>query len=252
MNTSLSDAVILSQSIKNGIEGLENIEIVLCPPYVWIYPVAEELHKVLGKRIKLGAQDLFWHDEGAYTGEISGKMLKKMCEYVIIGHSERRRYLHETDEMINDKVHAAIRSGLKPVICVGEHKKMVEEKKGRGRPTGAQMKDDILHQLSLSLLHVPKKFVANMVIAYEPVWAIGTGNAASGAYAASVISTIREKISSLYDLDTATHIRILYGGSVDAANISEFIRQPEIDGVLAGGASLKAKEFVKMCKELVG
>lgn len=250
MNTNLSDALVLATEIKNGTENLENVEIVLSPPYLWLYPVAEALYKALGKRIKLGAQDLFWQDEGAFTGEISGKMLRKMCQYVIVGHSERRHYLSETDEMVNDKVHAALRNGLKPIICVGELRKMSEDKRGRGRPRGTQTKGDILYQLSQSLKHVAKKNIADIVIAYEPVWAIGTGNAASGAYAASVINMLREKIFTLYDLDTAMQVRILYGGSVNAGNIAEFIRQPEIDGVLAGGASLKAKEFIKMCHEM--
>jgi len=250
MNTGLSDAILLSGAVKNGTEGLENVEIVLCPPYVWIYPVAETLSRVLGKRIKLGAQDIFWEDEGAYTGEISGKMINKMSEYVILGHSERRNYLNESDEMINDKVHAAIRNGLKPIICVGEEKKM-DEKRGRGRPTAQSAKGNILHQLSESLTHVPKKDIPNIVIAYEPIWAIGTGHAASGAYAASVASMLREKIMMMYDMKSAMQVRILYGGSVNSANITEFTRQPEIDGVLAGGASLKAKEFVKMCREMV-
>ena len=250
MNTNLADSIVLSESVKNGTEELENIEIVLCPPFLWIYPVKEELNKVLGKKIKLGAQDLFWQDEGAYTGEISGKMLKKMCEYVMVGHSERRHYLREDDEMINNKVHAAIRNGLKPIICVGEYEKMTTDKKGRGRPKNHAIKSDVLHQIYEALKHVPKKNIPDIIIAYEPVWAIGTGEAASGAYAAQIISMLREKIFMMYDLDTAMQVRILYGGSVDGKNIAEFIRQPEIDGVLAGGASLRAKEFVKMCQEM--
>jgi triosephosphate isomerase len=250
MNTNLSDALLLATSVKNGTEGLENIEIVLAPPFVWLYPMAETLHKVLGKRIKLSAQNLFWEDSGAYTGEVSGKMLNSMCQYVVIGHSERRQYLLETDEMINEKVHSALRNGLKPIICVGENIKMQEDKKTRGRPKSDRLKGDILHQLSASLDRVPKKNIPNIVIAYEPVWAIGTGRAATGAYAASIINMLREKIFSMYDLDTAMQVRILYGGSVNSDNISEFIRQPEIDGVLAGGASLKAKEFIKMCREM--
>ena len=249
MNTNLSDAVVLAQSIKSGIENLEHIEVVLCPPFVWLYPVFETLEKVLGKKIKLGAQDLFWEDDGAYTGEVSGKMLRRMCQYAVVGHSERRHYLHEDDEDINNKVHAALRNGLKPIICVGEYKKMVEEKAGRGRPDKISVNTNILNQLTKALEHVSKKDIENVVIAYEPVWAIGSGNPASGAYAASIINQLREKIFRLYDWDTAQNVRILYGGSVDSKNISEFIRQPEIDGVLVGGASLRAKEFVKMYKE---
>lgn len=251
MNSNLSDAVILAQSVKNGIDNLEDVEVVLCPPFVWLYPVAETLEKVLGKKIKLGAQDLFWQDKGAYTGEISGQMLRRMCQYVIVGHSERRHYFHEDDETTNDKVQAALRNGLKPIICVGEYRKMQEEKRGRGRPSKVEVNRDVLNQLAAALEHVPKNQTENIVIAYEPVWAIGSGNPASGAYAASVISQLREKIFRLYDWDTAQNTRILYGGSVDSKNIVEFIRQPEIDGVLAGGASLKAKEFIKICEELV-
>jgi len=256
MNTELSDAIVLAQSVKNGVDDLEGVEIVLCPPYIWLYPVAEAIEKVLNKKIKLGAQNLFWEDVGAYTGEISGKMLSKLCQYVIVGHSERRHYLREDDEEINNKVHAALRNGLKPIVCVGEQKKSSEAKLPNvGRPTNLAVKGDILHQLSKALEQVSKKDMENAVIAYEPVWAISKGtaesrNSANGAYVASVINQLREKIFRLYDWDTAQSIRIIYGGSVDAENIKEYICQPEIDGVLVGGASLKAKEFIKICEEM--
>lgn len=257
MNTNLSDAIVLAQSIKNGTHQLENVEIVLCPPFVWLYPVAEAIEKVLNKRIKLGAQNLFWQDEGAYTGEISGKMLRRMCEYIIVGHSERRHWFQEDDEIVNDKVHAALRNGLKPIICVGEYKKMTEEQISRGRPNKVSVGINIINQLARALENVSKKDVQNVVIAYEPIWAIskgrlGSGNPADGAYSASVINQLREKIFRLYDWDTAQNIRIIYGGSVNSKNITEFIRQPEIDGVLVGGVSLKSKEFIKVCEEMAG
>jgi len=248
MNTTLADAVVLATGIKKGTENVDGVEIVLCPPSVWLVPVQEALGKSFNKKIALGAQNIFWEDEGAYTGEISPKMIKNICKYAIIGHSERRRYLFEDNIIVNKKVHGALLNNLTAVLCIGEHNKLTDEKKGRGRPTKKDKFNNIFYQLEKSLLGITKKMMQNVIIAYEPIWAIGTGKPATGIYAVKMIFMIRERIAKIYDWKTASSVKILYGGSVTSDNILEFTGQPEINGVLAGGASLKAKEFVKMCQ----
>lgn len=231
MNTVISDAMILAESIKNGVEGL-NIDVVLCPPFVFIYPIFETVEK---SNIKLGAQDIFWENFGAYTGEISAPMVNNVCQYVIIGHSERRKYFNETDDMINKKVHAALKNNLKPIICVGEN-------------TKGENIELIVDQLVSALREVDKEQANNLVIAYEPVWAIGTGEAATGEYANKITEFLRNKMSELFGQETSQQVPILYGGSVDSKNINEFLSQTQINGALVGGASLKANEFIKICK----
>jgi len=258
MNTSLSDAVVLANSIKNAISELD-AEIVLCPPFVWLYPVLEELEK-RPKNLHLGAQNMWFTSSGPMTGEVSPMMLKSLVKYVIIGHSERRKNFNETNDLINDKVQAALENGLKPLLCIGELKKMPEfedQKRGRGRPNKNEKKFDIITQLLAGLNGVGKDDVENVIICYEPVWAISKGtaasrNAADGAYANAVAEKIREALARKYDEHTAERIMIIYGGSVDEDNIQEFIYQPEINGVLVGGASLNAREFIKICREAAG
>ena len=250
MNTNLSDAVVIAASIKKAAEDLE-AEIVLCPPFVWLVPIFEIIEN--GPRnLKLGAQNMWFADSGAMTGEISPIMLKEMVKYVILGHSERRAHFGESNALINDKIHAAFRHNITPIVCVGELKKMHKEKRGRGRPDRIEMKSDVVHQLEAALKGVSKEKAEKIVVAYEPVWAIGTGNPASGAYAAGVIEKLRHVFKQKYSRDLAERVRILYGGSVDSSNIQEFIYQPEIDGALVGGASLKVKEFIAICKEAGG
>jgi len=250
MNTTLADATVLTTAVKNQAERLD-IDIVLCPPFVWLYPMAEMLERS-PKNLHLGAQNMWFADKGAMTGEISPLMIKNLAKYVILGHSERRSYFAETNELINDKIKSALKNGLKPIICVGEHKKMQEEKRGRGRPVRVNLKSDIISQLKEALHGVDKDEVEKIIIAYEPIWAIGTGDPATGAYANEIISNLRDVVQKKYGRSIAERIKILYGGSVDEDNIKEFLYQPEIDGVLVGGASLKAKEFIKICREAGG
>lgn len=255
MNTNLADANIIANAVKNNIANLD-IDVILCPPSIWLYPIAEILEKA-PSNLHIGAQNMYFADFGAITGEISPVMVKALAKYVIVGHSERRKIFGETDEFISDKVEAALRHNLRPIVCVGEMKKMEEERKGPGRPTKVDVRSDVLVQLRHALSGVNRDDIEKVIIAYEPVWAISKGtassrHAATGAYAASVIEKLRKIIADKYGEHIAQRTRILYGGSVDEDNIKEFIYQPEIDGVLVGGASLKSKEFIKICREAGG
>jgi triosephosphate isomerase len=229
MNTAKDEAIRLINELRPELNKISNVEKVVCPPFISIVPVYDAL---VGSNIKIGAQNLFFEEKGAYTGEISPLMLAGICEYVIIGHSERRQYFHETGEMISKKVTAAIRHNIKPILCVGEN--LIQYEAGKTR-------DVVSEQLKSSLAGVDEG--NSLTIAYEPVWAIGTGKAATGKQANATISLVRSIIYDKYKSDVADNARILYGGSVTAGNIAEFVAQPEIDGALVGGASLKAKEF---------
>jgi len=253
MNKTVDEAVSLVREMRRGLNEVRSVDRVLCPPFVALAAVAELLKPTT---IKLGAQNMHWEDKGAYTGEISPLMLKGLCQYVIIGHSERRGYFGETDEGVNRKVKAALRQpfdgaqgkaqdtafahGLTPIVCVGESLEQHE---------AGQTEKWVSGQVRAALEGLSAEQVRSMVIAYEPIWAIGTGKAATGAGANAVIGlTIRGTIADLYDEATAQAIRIQYGGSVNPANIAEFMVQPEIDGALVGGASLKANDFVEIVR----
>lgn len=256
MNTTLSDAIVLATSIKKAVADFDSVEVVLCPPYVWLATLTEILENA-PKNLKLGAQNMWFADSGPVTGEISPPMIKPFVKYVILGHSERRFHFQESNALINDKVGAAIKHSITPLICVGELKKMQEEKRGRGRPSKIALRSDIVNQLLDALKGVSRENAEKIVLVYEPVWAISDGtkssrNAATGAYANIVVSHLREVIGKKYGKNLAEEIRILYGGSVCQDNIKEFIYQPEIDGVLVGGASLSAKEFIAICRESAG
>jgi triosephosphate isomerase (TIM) len=234
MNTNVGEAISLIREVQPELQACTNVEIVLCPPFISLVPAYK---LVQGSSTKLGAQNLYYEDRGAYTGEVSGAMLAGICEYVIIGHSERRQYFQESNEMICKKVAAAIRNSLKPILCVGENLQEYEAGKTR---------EVVASQLIYSLEGIEN--ADNLCIAYEPIWAIGTGKAATGAQANETISLIRSFISRKYGNPLAESIRLMYGGSVNSANIAEFISQPDIDGALVGGASLKAKEFAAIVK----
>jgi triosephosphate isomerase len=191
-------------------------------------------------RISYGAQDISQHDSGAYTGEVSGPMLAKLgCDYVLAGHSERRQYHAETDELVNAKVQAALRSELTPILCVGES---LEVRKA-GEHTAF-----VLGQIDRSLNGIPATAMAAMVIAYEPVWAIGTGEVATPQDAQEAAAAIRSRISEFHDAETAGQVRILYGGSAKPDNIAPIMAQPDVDGALVGGASLDAGQFAQICR----
>jgi triosephosphate isomerase len=235
MNTTVEDAVKLVKTMLPALNRVREVEKVVCPPYVSLAVVREIIK---GSTVKLGAQNVYYEEKGAYTGEISPGMLAGLCEYVIIGHSERRQYFGETAEIIDKKMKAAIKSGLKPILCIGES--LEENEAGKTREIlGGQLvaSSDRMY------------FLSGLVIAYEPVWAIGTGRSATGEDANKTIGFIRQFVSRLHGSGIAGSVRILYGGSVTAANITEFMGKPEIDGALVGGASLKADDFLSIVQQ---
>lgn len=235
MNTYVEQAAALVKDMMDDLSKIDRAEKVLCPPFVSLTTVGEIIQ---GYDIKLGAQNMYFEEKGAYTGEIAPPMLAGLCEYVILGHSERRQYFAETDDIVNKKIHAAFKAGLKPIVCVGE--KLEENEAGR-------TDEVVTRQVKGSLAGVSSP--QGMVIAYEPIWAIGTGRAATGDQANKVMGLIRRTVSELLGEQAAADMRIQYGGSVTGANIAEFVSQPEIDGGLVGGASLKAAEFVEIVRQ---
>lgn len=235
MNTTVTEAVSIVEEMKQDLDSLSTVDCVLCPPFISLHSLSE-LTK--GTRIDIGAQNMYFKEKGAFTGEISPAMLKNLCKYVIIGHSERRQIFGETDEIVNLKVKAALSFGLLPILCIGET--LSGNEKG-------DTNNILDRQIRSGLKDIPGN--DDMVIAYEPIWAIGTGRAATGSQAGLTIAFIRSTLTSLWNRETAGSVRILYGGSVTAANISEFVGQPEIDGALVGGASLKPSEFVEIVRK---
>jgi len=235
MNTTATEAEQLVFEMLEKLDRIEGVEKVLCPPFVSLVAVNMMLR---GSSIKLGAQNMYFETEGAYTGEISPLMLRELCEFVILGHSERRWYFGETDEIVNKKVKAALSNKLQPILCVGE--RLEENEAGK-------TEEVVNRQVTAALNGIEP--VSNLVIAYEPVWAIGTGKAASGEQASATIQFIRGVLAKLWNKSIAQDLRILYGGSVTSANIAEFISHPEIDGALVGGASLKVEDFVSIVEQ---
>jgi triosephosphate isomerase len=235
MNKSVQEAVSLVKDLVPGLDQVENVDSVICPPFTALAKVSD---LIKDSKIELGAQNLYWEEKGAYTGEISPGMVAEIAEHVILGHSERRAYFHDTDETINKKVLAALEAGLKPILCVGET--LEENEAGK---TGEVVKRQILGALK----DVSLDGFGQMMIAYEPVWAIGTGKAATADGANQVIKEfIRDEVAALYTRDAADKVRILYGGSVKPENAREYFQQPDIDGALVGGASLKADAFIQI------
>ena len=235
MNTTIGEAVELVKEIRKGLGGVVGVDKVVCPPFISLAAVKELLKE---SSVRLGAQNLYFEEKGAYTGEISPLMVADLCEFVIVGHSERRQYFDESGEIVNKKLRAALKVGLKPILCIGE--KLEENEVGR-------TEEVVTEQLRSSLDGIDCS--GDMIIAYEPIWAIGTGKAATGRQANETIGLIRGKIAKLYSEEIAREVRILYGGSVTADNIAEFVEQFEIDGALVGGASLKAGQFISMVKQ---
>ena len=235
MNTTVSEAVKLVKEMLPELEPIENVDRVICPPFISLAAVKELLEE---SPVKLGAQNMYFEEKGAYTGEVSPLMLAELCRYVIIGHSERRQYFSETGEIVNKKILAALKVNLKPILCIGE--KLEENEAG-------QTEAVVTGQLRSALDGIED--LSQLIIAYEPVWAIGTGRAATGKQANEITGLIRDHISRQYDKSVAQDLRILYGGSVTADNTAEFMRQPEIDGALVGGASLKADQFLSIVKQ---
>jgi triosephosphate isomerase len=237
MNKTVAEARALAFELVKVLGGIEGVEKILCPPFPALLAVAALLQ---GTDIGLGAQDMHWEEKGAFTGAVSPAMVAEFCKYVIIGHSERRTYFGETDAAVNRKLAAARAHGLTPIVCIGET--LAEHEAGRTAEV-------VSRQIRDGLKGLDADFAPQLVIAYEPVWAIGTGRASSGGNANAVArDVIRKTLAGMYGAKTAQTIRILYGGSVTAANAAEFFSQPEVDGALVGGASLKADEFAAITR----
>ncbi|UQZ84271.1 Triosephosphate isomerase [Paenibacillus konkukensis] len=234
MFKTVSEAVAFVNEVKGQAE-VDGVDSVICAPFTNLPALVEA---VKGTTLKVGAQNLHFEDNGAFTGEISGVMLKDLgVDYVIIGHSERRAYFAETDETVNKKVHAAFKHGLTPIVCVGE--KLEEREAG-------QTKDVCKVQTEAAFAGLSAEQAAQVVIAYEPIWAIGTGKSSTAADANEVIGYIRELVAGLYGQATADAVRIQYGGSVKPNNIGEYMQEFDIDGALVGGASLEPASYIAL------
>lgn len=231
MNKTVPEAVALVDEMGPALAVIAGVEKVVCPSFVALASLAPVVARY---QIGLGAQDLFWEKSGAYTGEVSPLMLAGVCQYVIIGHSERRQYFGETDETVNKKLKAALAAGLSPIVCVGEVLAQYE---------AGETDQVVAAQVRAGFAGITPEQARGIVVAYEPVWAIGTGKAATRDIAQRVIGMIRGLLAELFGGDVAQVMRIQYGGSVNAANIVEYMSAPDIDGALVGGASLKAGEF---------
>jgi triosephosphate isomerase len=234
MNPMFDAAVSLADALCKSLKDFGAVERVICPPFLYI-PTLRNVVKDSG--VGLGAQNCHWEDKGAYTGEVSAAMLVDLVEYVIIGHSERRQYFGETDESVRKKVEAALRHGLQPITCVGE---TLEQREGN--ETEAVLRRQVTE--GVRGITLPP----SAIIAYEPVWAIGTGRAATSEMANEAIGFIRRVVGEEHGAERAADVRILYGGSVTGANAAELLGQPEIDGALVGGASLKAEDFTAIVR----
>jgi triosephosphate isomerase len=241
MNTTYDEALDLVEEIIEGLDGRDEGagEIVLCPPFPWLLVVAEYLE---GTGIALGAQNCNASDAGALTGEVSAAMLAQQCRYVIVGHSERRQGFGETDKDVAAKAAAALRHGLRPIVCVGED---------LATRDAGDADAHIAAQVGAAFASVDARQLAECVVAYEPLWAIGSGRAADGAEANRVAGVVRAALAARFDAAGAERVRVQYGGSVTDANIADFLGQPGIDGALVGGASLKAEGFVRLCQSVV-
>lgn len=241
MNKTSFEAVDLANSLKRELSDVNEVDIVVCPPFSFLGDVHDVL---LDTTVELGAQNLHGEDSGAFTGEVSAPMLKSVgVKYVIIGHSERRQFFGETDETVKIKIRAALRHELIPIVCIGENLKEREENRTW----------DVLKKQSEGCLSdLTRKEIQAIVIAYEPVWAIGTGKTATSAQAQEAHRYIRDLLAEMYDEETSTVVRIQYGGSVKPENTKDLVSQNDIDGALVGGASLEAESFVKIVKNCCG
>jgi len=240
MHKNIIEAITLANGIKRELVDFRGVDIILCPTFISLSSVHEV---IMDTPVKLGAQDSFWQKEGAFTGEVSAAMLKDCgCEFVIVGHSERRKYFAENDEVVNKKIKAGLEENLTPIVCVGE--------------VLSQRQDNltikvIKQQLSAGLVGLTAPEAEKIVIAYEPIWAIGTGRTATPAQAQDVHAFIRGWIKDNFSISVADNLRIIYGGSVKPANVKELICQEDIDGALVGGASLEVKSFVDIVNNVV-
>ncbi len=237
MNKTVEQTRALLAEMVPDLKTVSGVEKVVCPPFTSLLAASAML---IGTDVGLGAQNLFWEASGAYTGEVSPQMVAELCKYVILGHSERRTYFGETDESVNRKTRVALANNLIPIVCVGETLAQYE---------GGETAEVVTRQVRQGLKDLTSEQAGQIVIAYEPVWAIGTGRASTAEGANQVVAAmIRPAMREMYGEDIASGVRVLYGGSVTAANAAEFFAAPDIDGALVGGASLKTADFVKIAR----
>ncbi len=237
MHKTIKEAVALAQELRAALEGIAGCDVAVCPPFPALAAVREAL---AGSAIGLGAQNMHWEEQGAFTGAVSPLMLQGLCDYVIIGHSERRTLFGETDEMVNRKLYAALAHGLKPIVCVGENLQQNQ---------AGETEEFVGGQVRAAFAGLTPEQARTVTMAYEPIWAIGTGVPATGEGANDIIGgTVRGTLGEMYGDDLAQAIRIQYGGSVKPGNTAEFMAQPEIDGALVGGASLRAADFAAIVR----
>ena len=240
MNKTVAEAQQLVSELLPGLDAVKGIDRVLCPPFTALYPIGEMLK---GSEVGLGAQNLFWEASGAYTAEVAPNMVAELCEYVIIGHSERRQYFGETDETVNKRVKAALEIGLNPIVCIGE---TLEENQA------GKTAEIVSRQVRGGLADLTPEEGAKLVVAYEPVWAIGTGLAATADDANAIHrDVVRVSLAEMFGEEIAQGIRIQYGGSVKPNNAAEYFGQSDIDGALVGGAALKADSFIAIAEAAV-
>lgn len=237
MHKTIAEAVQLAREIREAVTDISGVDMVLCPPFVALAAVEDV---IANSKVGLGAQNMYWEEQGAFTGEISPVMLQGLCDYVILGHSERRQYFGETDEGVNNKIKAALAHQLLPIVCVGENLEQNE---------AGETVEFVGSQIKAAFAGLSAEEAQKIVIAYEPIWAIGTGKTAEPADANLIIAdSIRGTLAQIYSEAVAQNIRVQYGGSVKPNNIEAFMAQAEIDGALVGGACLKADSFVAIIK----
>ena len=239
MYKTVGEAVALAEQLRGSLQDVTGREILICPPFTAVYAVGKALQ---GSSVQVGAQNLYPADEGAYTGETSPKMLLDVgCSYVILGHSERRQHFQESDEFINQKLKVALEHGLKPILCVGETLEQREE---------GRQQNVVSMQVHGGLQGISAEAMGQVAVAYEPIWAIGTGHTATPSQADEMHSAIRNNLSGLYGDEVAQDVCIMYGGSVKPGNVDDLMAQPDVDGALVGGASLDAESFVRIVRFL--
>jgi triosephosphate isomerase len=240
MNKTVAEALALVKGLKIELVNIKEIDIVICPPYTALESVSKS---VIDSNLRLGAQNMSEHNFGAYTGEIAAGMLKEfLVRYVILGHSERRHYQKESDELISKRARAAHAASLKPIVCIGE---TLEEREG------GQMQNVLTGQIRGSLAGLTADQMSETIVAYEPIWAIGTGKTATTAQAQEAHAFIRKEVAGMFDENVARRVRIQYGGSVKPSNARELMEQPDVDGALVGGASLDARSFSDIIKNSI-
>ncbi len=245
MNYGPQEASNFAMEILPGLDQIvrsyPHIVTILCPPAISLTAVQEVMASFFTPRVELGAQNMYYEEKGAFTGEIAPEMVQELCTTVILGHSERREYFGETDEHVNKKTLVAFQHGLRPIVCVGENLEQYQ---------GNHTESVISQQIHQSLANLPEQYLQRLVIAYEPIWAIGSGQAATAEGAGKVIHFIRQTYQEMYGEQAGEAVRILYGGSVTSTNIKDFIAHPDIDGALVGGASIKT-DFVELVRQAV-